>query len=279
MLPGAAVIAALIGLVLSWFSGAPIDPRDAFAMLQDPAPRADADLPRNEDAILAAGLAVETACVPWTSAACAPVQTVTAPSPGPMLLVLHDNEDAAFDAGIRAIAQFGGTLIALESGERRRHDGVDPNRVFGRDGYAPFTAWVDALNAPGEPVIALHNNKDGHGAERGVISVLRWLSGTAIRSFDHGSDEDNLVWMAGTAPLEQNALAGTLRAHLERLRINFVYETVDTNRDYSLSNHAALQDQPYYNVEAEHGALLAQTDMLSVLLTFLGFDSRTRPSV
>lgn len=198
------------------------------------------------------------------------IRTFAARAPGPTFLILHDDEQESFRAAANWAAQFGGRVVALESAEARRISGVDPNRIF-NERFPRFTAAIAAL-FPGEaPIITLHNNRDGFGSPQSSISVKRWLDGEKVRGFDHGGDEDDLVWLAGATPLAANPRA---QAHLARLKaqgINVVYEWVQAPGDGSLSNWAALNGRLYVNIEAEHGALARQEKLLAAVMALQGF--------
>jgi hypothetical protein len=198
------------------------------------------------------------------------IRTFTARASGPTFLILHDDEQDSFLAAAKWAADFGGRVVALESGEARRVSGVDPNRIFNQR-FPRFTNAIAALFPGDAPIITLHNNRNGFGPPDSSISVQRWLDGERVRSFDHGGDEDDLVWLAGTTPLAANPRA---QAHLERLRaqgINVVYEWVQAPGDGSLSNWAALNGRLYVNIEAEHGALARQETLLAAVMALEGF--------
>ena len=108
---------------------------------------------------------------------------------GPLWMVPHDDEDAAFDSMIAALREYGGVGIAVNStGSQRRQPGrgacgprrsvvsaCDPNRNF--DVRTPLytAAFLDQRPA-GQPVVALHTNTpgfagDGHGGQ-GDTTIL-----------------------------------------------------------------------------------------------------------
>ncbi len=108
---------------------------------------------------------------------------------GPIWVVPHDDENAAFDAMIGAVQTYGGAGIAVNSGpgsaRRQSGDGIcgvrparvsscDPNRNF--DVQTPvFTAAFVGLLKPNQPVIALHTNSFGFSGDgaggRGDITI------------------------------------------------------------------------------------------------------------
>ncbi|MBL0925223.1 MAG: hypothetical protein IBJ12_12250 [Sphingomonadaceae bacterium] len=109
---------------------------------------------------------------------------------GPLWMVPHDDENAAFDAMIAAVKEYGGVGIAVNSGpgSLRRQAGYgpcgvrlakssscDPNRNF--DHHTPlFTSAFLSQRVPGQPVIALHTNTHGFSGDgqggRGEITIV-----------------------------------------------------------------------------------------------------------
>ncbi|MEO1407294.1 MAG: hypothetical protein AAFV54_12510, partial [Pseudomonadota bacterium] len=75
--------------------------------------------------------------------------------------VMHDEEDEAFDAMIWAVANFGGTGIAIENSEQRLLEGnVDINRQFCRADRPDLNYFFRSRIESADVVIALHNNLD-----------------------------------------------------------------------------------------------------------------------
>jgi hypothetical protein len=116
--------------------------------------------------------------------------TNTAKPDGPLWVVPHDDENAAFESMIAALRLYGGTGIAINSGpgSDRRQAGYgrcgerakntsscDPNRNFSI--YSPlFTSAILDQTSVNQPVIALHTNSpgfegDGQGGS-GDITIL-----------------------------------------------------------------------------------------------------------
>jgi len=214
---------------------------------------------------------------------------------GPRWAVLHDNEDAAFDAAIYALTRYGGAMIAVDGGEGRNVQGQDPNRNFGitpqiaapcggmQTKPAPvFTRALNRMFLRRPLVLSLHSNHDGHSEDEaggeGDISAAR--STDTRRGFlatspvDGLSDPDNAILIAGLKPYESTPEAQDLVAHMSPLGINVIYEQVtpETN-DCSLSFHAVLNKMgDYYNIEVEHGRLDDQKVMLDALMAYLGVE-------
>ncbi|WP_407492085.1 hypothetical protein [Pseudooceanicola sp. MF1-13] len=215
---------------------------------------------------------------------------------GPRWAVLHDNEDAAFDAAIYALTKYGGAMIAIDGDEGRNVQGQDPNRNFGltRQIAAPcggmqtkpaptFTRALNRMFLRRPLVLSLHSNHDGHAEDgmdgAGDISAARSTDTRrgflATKPVEGLSDADNAILIAGLTPYENTPAAQDLVAHMGPLGINVIYEQVtpETN-DCSLSAHAVLNKMgDYYNIEVEHGRLDDQKIMLDVLMEYLGVEA------
>jgi hypothetical protein len=105
---------------------------------------------------------------------------------GPLWVVPHDDENAAFDAAMAALKSYGGIVVAVNSGpdSNRFQYGngacggraalvqrCDPNRNF--SAATPlFTAAIVGQLPEGEPIIALHTNSPGYGRGQGDITII-----------------------------------------------------------------------------------------------------------
>jgi len=209
---------------------------------------------------------------------------------GPFWVLPHDDENSAFDVAVQAVIDYGGGLLAVDSDGRRRYQGQDPNRNFsgshseaercrGQRIPAPgYTAAVlDHYRGRQSPILALHNNRDGWHGSGGGGNISLFLPSQTLRSFPGSGagalrDEDNLVFLAGRRPPHQDQRALGKIQSLNAAGLNVVYKTVDARTfDCSLSDYVAWHRRgDYYNIEAEHGAHRAQTEMVVRLLTSIG---------
>lgn len=201
---------------------------------------------------------------------------------GPVWVVPHDDENAAFDAMITAVHIYGGTGIALNSGpesaRRQSGDGIcgirparvtscDPNRNF--DAKSPiFTAAFMSLIQPNQPVIALHTNTvgfsgDGTGGRgditiydrtafvRGELKAVR-NGHLAVNPLPEMANPDTLALSAfveaSGAPPAKDLACGNAMA---RSGVHFWHEPVRAS-DGSLSNYLILNrpDIAYVNAES-----------------------------
>jgi hypothetical protein len=115
---------------------------------------------------------------------------------GPLWVVPHDDENAAFESMIAALRLYGGIGIAVNSGpgSERRQAGYgrcgvrakvtstcDPNRNFSVYSHLYTAAILDQIS-PGQPVIALHTNSPGfEGDGQGGSGNITILDTTAYR--------------------------------------------------------------------------------------------------
>lgn len=220
----------------------------------------------------------------------------TAKRKGPLWAVPHDNENAAFLSAAYSVINYGGTVVAVETGGFRNMLGrnkaqQDPNRNFDtgenvksacRQQMAPspeytkrFLRWWDRS----QPIIALHTNtggtvtiktKDPH--QRAFPAVV------GQRSFDRavGARPDNtLIYVASIAAPEQDPNLMAFVRELNQRGINVVYELVSPDRnDCSLSNYAALQGiRNYINIEVWRGDTETQLRIVDIVMALL----RDRP--
>jgi len=201
---------------------------------------------------------------------------------GPLWVVPHDDENAAFEAMIAAIKRHGGVGIAVNSGpgSLRRQSGFglcgvrsgpvvacDPNRNF--DARTPlFTAAVIDALPTGKPIIALHSNGDGFtGDGKGGRGDITMLDAAALRTGKWQIREDGYEGQGTNALLDDPDVYAILpypaktgispgqmacRSALTTRNINVWHEQVRES-DGSLSNYIALNRplQAYVNFEAQ----------------------------
>lgn len=200
---------------------------------------------------------------------------------GPLWMVPHDDENAAFESMIAALREHGGVGIAVNSsGSQRRQAGrgacgprrgvtsaCDPNRNF--DARTPLytAAFLDQRPA-NQPVIALHTNTpgfagDGHGGQ-GDMTILdpsAWRRGLSaprrggVLASNPQPEMANFDTL-GLSPYlarESRPTAASDRCGLAiaGAGIHFWHEPV-TASDGSMSNYLALNrpDIAYFNAES-----------------------------
>lgn len=207
---------------------------------------------------------------------------------GPLWLVPHDDENAAFDAMIAALKEHGGIGIAVNSGpgSLRMQSGLgvcgvrfgvrptcDPNRNF--DSQTPkFTTAILNQYQAGYPIIALHTNSagfsgDGHGG-RGDITIVNqaaYRQGLtsprtdgllAISPTETMANFDTLGLAAYLAQDGQPSLpARECGRKIANSGVHFWHERVVTS-DGSMSNYLILHrpEIAYFNAESR-----AETDL------------------
>lgn len=201
---------------------------------------------------------------------------------GPLWMVPHDDENAAFEAAITAVKEHGGVAIMVNSGagSARRQAGngtcgVKPERTTSCDpnrNFAPsspkFTAAFLGQRSTGQPVIALHTNTPGFTGDgrdgRGEITILdvkaHQRGQTKPRGGGHFAlnpkpEMANYDTLGLTAYLARNggpdAIAVLCRNAMTSAGTHFWHERV-ARSDGSMSNYLALQhsDVAYFNAES-----------------------------
>jgi hypothetical protein len=201
---------------------------------------------------------------------------------GPNWVVPHDDENAAYDAMIAALRQYGGVGIAVNTGpgSARRQAGLgvcgvravtfescDPNRNF--DARAPlYTETIVAQFAAGRPIIALHTNGHGFSGDgqggRGDVTILdrdAYMRGQIVaRAYGRlavnvAAEMDNADTLALApflanegGPSENDNACGLA---MSQAGIHFWHEPVRAS-DGSLSNYLAINqpDLAYVNAES-----------------------------
>jgi len=250
----------------------------------------DPDIGRNRQVIIDEAICLRTIDfaengVEWR------VQVLDSGRPGNNWVVLHDDENAAFDSALYAIVRYGGKVVDVDLRPSTLPDGiVDPNHNFaitdsqrqpcgGSIHHAApvFTSTIiKELGAP--PYLALHNNHDGHlrSGGSGNISVRYSAQGLfglpAYDAVERLADEDNFIIVSGLTPPAR--LSGRIRQLTEDLRdsgINVIYEYVhEDSYDCSLSNYLLLyggaEPGQYFNIEAETGDYQSQITMIDTLV-------------
>ena len=253
----------------------------------------DGDFERNEAALAVPGICIaeqkfKERRASWT------IQTVTSSRPGPLWVVVHDDEQVAFDNAVAALSAYGGVLVTLETGGDRNQEGIDPNRNFsgggtgcaklGDDAAPKFAAAFRKLYDPARPIIALHNNS----AERAPTGRLGHVSMEAVTkglrkrpaSVADGpfADPHTLVLLAAADP-STPAIADRA-AKLNAAGINVILEPVGRETaDCSLSNHVVLSGHPaYFNVTVDHDAGEQQRRIVDTIISsFFPVVARAEP--
>ena len=210
---------------------------------------------------------------------------------GPLFVIPHDNENSAFPSAIYGLDKYGGTLVAVEAGERRIFKGQDPNRNFGTTRSAaaacpkqraPAPKYTNAImkhRKSGQPIIALHSNSNGWSGNggSGTISINRNSKVmrpfvTAIARSRRLADEDTLIVIASTKlPGKDREQARALEHFTKKAGVNVIYEYVKPSQnDCSLSNYVVLNNLGrYFNVEVENGDVKTQKHVLDIVMDYV----------
>ncbi len=206
----------------------------------------------------------------------------TAEPVGPLWMVPHDDENAAFEGAIAALKQHGGVAVVVNSGpgsaRRQAGEGIcgvltdvvtscDPNRNFA-DSSPKFTDAFLSQRPAGRPVIALHTNSpgfsgDGRGGngEITMLDVAAFKQGKiqprsggyfAVNPTADMANYDTLALTAYLAKDETPAVhAIACRNAMTKAGVHFWHERVGQS-DGSMSNYLAIKQHgiAYLNAES-----------------------------
>lgn len=171
-------------------------------------------------------------------------------------LVLHDNENAAFDSGLQAITK-GGLMVVLENKESRylydqnskRVTDIDPNRIF-KDSHSHAKLAqniIQTLNlGENNTIIALHNNNPNSNFR---LKNIHQYGDTKIVC-QHDPSDKNFYWI----PYQDFSEIQSIFSKLCSIKkYNVVIEKVPTitNGDGSLSIYAQNKKWNYFNIEVK----------------------------
>ena len=195
---------------------------------------------------------------------------------GPTFINLHDDENTSVIAAAAVIDSLGGTLLQLRhSGKRNvefRLDGkpfeFDPNRMFTdlgatntlnrfggsiRSAHTEVRQFADEVvkEVNADIIFTLHNNSEDRYSAKSYLD--QYKNDAAAVHINPNRDPDDFYFV--TEPLFYDALK--IRGY------NVVLQNNKTaTDDGSLSVLAAKRKIPYINIEAQHGHLAEQIDML-----------------
>ena len=201
---------------------------------------------------------------------------------------LHDDENTSAEAGHEVLKRSGGRLVELRHTGRRiveftvqaKEYRVDPNRIFtpaglrstlerqskySEDAANAVSRFVDELLTTygigrADAVIALHNNTPGMYSAQSYAAGGIYARDAEDVFIRDGSDPDNFFFVTDRLVFEA----------LKRCGRNAVLQ--DNRRvtdDGSLSVYCGKANVRYVNVEAEHGNLKEQTQMILDLTSIL----------
>ena len=179
---------------------------------------------------------------------------------GPLWAVPHDNERPPVGAAAKAVLDYGGTFVTLQTKENRYFFGQDTNRNFS-DSRTPACKQAKGRKAPvysrnffrhlsrGKPVIALHSNSVGGGLT--INSKFRGdvVYKTTVNS-GFARNPDTFIYMAAT---DRNmSRVQRLKDQILARGFNVRFEMVSKKPyDCSMSVYAAIRygSTKYINIE------------------------------
>lgn len=205
-------------------------------------------------------------------------------APGLTFVNMHDDENTAVEAARQAIRQHGGRLVELQ------HEGtrnlsfalegttytVDPNRIFTDAGaeatlrdLGPYSdaalaatrrfagSFLDAIDLQSAGVVVTaHNNTEGRYSARSYTAGGEYKSEARAAHLAPGTDPDDFFFVTDE-PIYDALRRGSYSVVLQ--------DNAGMTDDGSLSVYSGQQGLPYVNVEAQHGHLEAQVDMMNDL--------------
>ena len=193
---------------------------------------------------------------------------------GPSIFVPHDNENEAFQTGLRSLHERGGHLLALECGEERLCAGVDPNRNFRPKNKIYLHTILRFFMKKPFPVITLHNNHDSHRQLGGSGSIYADMATPYAdgHGFYFAGDPDDLIIFSDTKAMKESPLFELYAEAFEKSQLNFIFEEITPHN--SLGGHMStyvLQstDKFYFNIESQHGHEAEQAFYLDELFQIM----------
>jgi len=203
----------------------------------------------------------------------------------PALLVLHDDENTAVEAGLETIRARGGRLVEVQAqGDRLvdfELDGArwrfDPNRIFTEAGatatlrayngdapagvLAEVRRFADAVLAAYDvgsprPLVTLHNNTEGEYSALSYLPGGDHARGAAAIHLPPEASPDDFFFVTDRQLFDGLAREGFPVVLQDNMRMT---------DDGSLSVWAGRRGVPYVNVETKHGHRARQIEMLEAL--------------
>ncbi len=253
-----------------------------------PAAVADADLSANRAALADARFCVNEQRFEESGVAWHLVTIRNTARSGPLWVVPHDDEDAAFAASLYALGRHGGTLVAVEADEDREVGRIDPNRTFRPSRAGPaacagapssFPRYARAVLGAWNrsfPVIGMHSNANGFGEGRGAgtISIRRADARAqpfAARGSGRLADEDTMVMIASTAPAETNPRGMAEIEWFNARGVSVLYNRVAADSaECTLADYVTLDRiGAYLGIEVEDGDTRTAEALADLLMEFI----------
>ncbi len=196
---------------------------------------------------------------------------------------IHDNENTSVEAARSVFNEIGGTLIEIQAQGKRLISfnsnkniyKFDPNRIFSKNGikktlsacgrysqnshiiiqeFASFI--VDSLLINAETIVTLHNNSNLRYSINSYKKDGKYEKDALKININPNHDPDDFFYVTD----------GNCFQLLKEKKYNAVLQdNKNVSDDGSLSINCSKMKIQYINVEAEHGHLREQIDMLLVL--------------
>ena len=225
------------------------------------------------------------------------VHEYSGPKPGFTFVSLHDDENTAAQVAREYIARDGGRLVELRHGRGRnvaiRHDGhrhwFDPNRMFTSEGLSRSLAYFLALSdrnmktasafaaeveriinaQAGGTIISMHNNTEDRLSINDYRKGAIYGDNTREIAIGNGQDTDDYFFTTHE---------GVFRALADRGFHAALMEEFPPNDMGSLAFLARRNNSHYVVIEAQHGHLQHQREMLAALIPLLKLEAASDDS-
>ena len=170
-----------------------------------------------------------------------------------------------------AVANFGGTAVAIENNDNRNIEGIDINGLFGRPDRSELNRYFHELINKSERVIALHNNWN-HPSGTMHLNNTSYFTGIC----DAGDDVDDVLITGEIVSGNSDFCSRSeIQAYVSRgLNVAWSVYRDRTKLDFDCSSSCNFQKfaisylgKPYFNLEAEHdkGPLQQKQQLCAIL--------------
>jgi hypothetical protein len=203
--------------------------------------------------------------------------------PGIQFLHVHENEKTAVEATRSILAAAGhGCFVTWKSQDDRyvsfdingQHFKIDPNRIYSARGLeatlkknGAYTkeafdkaevlskAFLEKYINHKKLLVAIHNNTEGD------LTAYSFVKGGETKASYINKERDQDDFFLTTDPW--------IFEYLKKRKFNIVLQKEGIPDDGSLSVYAAHKKIPYLNIEAQHGHLQEQKEMLEVVMKMI----------
>jgi hypothetical protein len=203
--------------------------------------------------------------------------------PGIQFLHVHENEKTAVEATRSVLAGAGhGCFVTWQAQDDRyvsfdingKHYKIDPNRIYSARGLEATLkkngdyskeafdkaqllakAFLEKYIHDKKLLVAVHNNTEGD------LTAHSFVKGGETKASYINKERDQDDFFLTTDPW--------IFEYLKKRKFNIVLQKQGIADDGSLSVYAAHKKIPYLNIEAQHGHLEEQKEMLQIVMQMI----------